>query len=94
MIVGAIRNSLEWCRETVIEKWNKREYASQDKGELIQWIERKVKEYDAISESKTGVIASYYLGKASGINEVKFFLSGLLTDNHSKQITHVTTTID
>jgi hypothetical protein len=62
-----------------------KEYTSQDKDELIKWIEGKVKEYDAISESKTGVIGSYYLGKASGINEVKFFLSGLLTDNHSKQ---------
>ncbi len=24
MIVGAIRNSIRWCEETVIEKWNKR----------------------------------------------------------------------
>ena len=24
MIVGAIRFTLEWCEDTVIEKWNKR----------------------------------------------------------------------
>jgi hypothetical protein len=36
MIVGAIHNSLEWCKETVIEKWNEREYSNQDK-----WISVK-----------------------------------------------------
>jgi hypothetical protein len=36
IIVGAIHHSLDWCKEKVIEKWNKREYANQDK-----WINVK-----------------------------------------------------
>ena len=42
---------------------------------LIEWCENQVKENDDLSGEKTGNIASYYLGKASGINEVKLFLT-------------------
>lgn len=41
---------------------------------LIEWCEKSIKEYDAISESQKGALGSYYLGKASGINEVKLLL--------------------
>lgn len=62
-------------------------YANQGKDELITWVERNVQEYDAMAEKQTGSIANYYLGKASGINEVKLFIKGLpiVSDNPLNQ---------
>jgi Lar family restriction alleviation protein len=35
-ITGAIRGSLEWCQDTAIEKWNKRQSLSKEQGKSLE----------------------------------------------------------
>ena len=42
---------------------------------LIEWCDKSVKEYDSASENLTSELTNYYLGKATGINDVKLFLT-------------------
>ena len=51
------------------------EYVNKVKAELIEWCEKQIKEYDAASENLTSELTNYYLGKATGINDVKLFLT-------------------
>jgi len=81
-ITGAIRNSIEWCKEIAIHKWNKRAWQAKQSNQLDGWV--------SVEDRLPTVYTTCLIVDAESVEVAIYLPDGRWEDNHKEGFNHVT----